>query len=79
MASSLDYEVTLATVANLSVPFFADWCTVHIVKPDGQIERLAVEHRDPAMVAKVRELTVRYPPARTTVFKWRSGPKKVCW
>jgi PAS domain S-box-containing protein len=30
LASSLDYETTLATVAHLVVPFLADWCMVYI-------------------------------------------------
>jgi signal transduction histidine kinase/CheY-like chemotaxis protein/HPt (histidine-containing phosphotransfer) domain-containing protein/PAS domain-containing protein len=30
LASSLDYETTLATVARLVVPFLADWCMVYL-------------------------------------------------
>ena len=43
-ASSLDYQTTLAAVARLAVPRFADWCVVDMAAPDGGIERLAVAH-----------------------------------
>ncbi|MCL1472469.1 PAS domain S-box protein [Argonema antarcticum] len=46
LASSLDYETTLAQLARLSVPYLADWCIVYIIKEDGEIGRLAVAHRD---------------------------------
>ena len=47
LASSLDYNHTLGQVAKLSVPGLADWCTVDVVGPDGEVERLAVAHRGP--------------------------------
>src|SRR4029434_10926752 len=46
-ASSLDYETTLKTVANLSVPDIADWCAVDILDEHGALQRLAVAHVDP--------------------------------
>jgi PAS domain S-box-containing protein len=65
LASSLDYEMTLATVARLAVPYFADWCSVDIVNEDGAISRLAVAHVDPAKIAWAHELQERYPPDPT--------------
>lgn len=47
LASSLDYERTLSSVASLAVQQLADWCAIDIVK-DGQILRVATSHRDPA-------------------------------
>jgi signal transduction histidine kinase len=47
LAGSLDYETTLANVAQLVVPQFADWCAVDIVGEDGDLRRLAVVHKDP--------------------------------
>ena len=38
LASSLDYETTLANVAQLVVPQFADWCAVDVVGEDGGAE-----------------------------------------
>jgi GAF domain-containing protein len=60
LASSLDYETTLARVAQLAVPTFADWCGIDVV--DGtRLNRLAVAHVDPAKVELARSLQDRYP------------------
>ena len=47
LASSLDYETTLANVAQLVVPQFADWCAVDVVERGRHDRRLAVVHRIP--------------------------------
>ena len=60
LASSLDYESTLARVAQLAVPTFADWCAIDLVK-DNRLRRLAVAHVDPAKVEFAHELAQRYP------------------
>ncbi|NYG06566.1 GAF domain-containing protein [Phycicoccus badiiscoriae] len=60
LASSLDYEATLARVAQLAVPTFADWCAIDLLK-DNRLRRLAVAHVDPAKVAFAHELAERYP------------------
>jgi PAS domain S-box-containing protein len=44
LASSLDYDETLGTLARLAVPRLGDWCVIYIVTEDGTIERAAVEH-----------------------------------
>ena len=46
LASSLDYEQTLNTVARLAVPFLADWCTVSMYE-DGNLIAIAAAHVDP--------------------------------
>jgi len=61
LASSLEYERTLANVAALAVPRFADWCTIDMVGEDGSLERLAVAHVDPDKVRLATELGERYP------------------
>ena len=60
LASSLDYEVTLANVARLAVPTFADWCAIDVVD-DGRLRRVAVAHVDPAKVQLAQDLAARYP------------------
>jgi PAS domain S-box-containing protein len=62
LASSLDYNHTLKQVAQLSVPGLADWCTIDMVGPNGEIERLGVAHEDPDKVRWAHELQDRYPP-----------------
>jgi GAF domain-containing protein len=61
LASSLDYDATLAKVARLAVPTFADWCAIDVVR-DGRLDRVAVAHVDPAKVEFALELQRRYPP-----------------
>jgi PAS domain S-box-containing protein len=60
LAESLDYERTLAEVARMAVPAFADWCAIDLVD-DARLHRLAVEHVDPAKVAMAVELEQRFP------------------
>jgi PAS domain S-box-containing protein len=62
LASSLDYETTLANLATLAVPRFADWCAIDMVGDDGSIRRLTVAHVDPEKVRWAHELADRYPP-----------------
>jgi PAS domain S-box-containing protein len=62
LSASLDYELTLASVARLVVPRLADWCSVYITEPDGRLRQLAVAHADPAKMAWAKELAGRYPP-----------------
>ncbi|HEX8160970.1 MAG TPA: ATP-binding protein [Pyrinomonadaceae bacterium] len=58
LASSLDYETTLASVARLAVPYLADWCLIDL--RDGErIERVAVAHEDAAKVEAVWEAVRR--------------------
>ncbi len=61
LVSSLDFKLTLSTVARLSVPEFADWCAVDLFGPEGQIERLSVVHTDPSKVEWAYQLNELYP------------------
>jgi len=60
LGSSLDYERTLADVAQLVVPQIADWCAIDLLR-DGALTRVAIAHADPLKVALARELAERYP------------------
>jgi signal transduction histidine kinase len=73
LASSLDYEETLRTVAWMVVPDFADWCAVDLVVPGGTLRRVTVAHPDPHRVALARRVMERYPPRRDAA----TGPWKV--
>ncbi|HUQ77592.1 MAG TPA: PAS domain S-box protein [Patescibacteria group bacterium] len=61
LASSLDYEETVQAVADLAVPHFSDWCVVHVAGDEGLPQRIAVAHRDPAMVELAIRLQAEYP------------------
>ncbi len=43
------------------MPTIADWCTVHVLDPDGHIQRIAAHHSDPAKVAILHDIERRYP------------------
>jgi len=60
LASSLDYETTLASIARLAVPHIADWCAIYITLEDGTIQQLALTHVDPTKVERAHELQHRY-------------------
>jgi signal transduction histidine kinase/ActR/RegA family two-component response regulator len=63
LVASLDYDVTLATVARLAVPAIADWCAVDILEPSSALpRRAAVAHVDPSKLRFAEELSRRYPP-----------------
>jgi PAS domain S-box-containing protein len=61
LASSLDYEETLAQVARLAVPQLADWCGVMLPDERGFLRSVAVAHVDPAKVQFAEEFSRRYP------------------
>ncbi len=56
LASSLDYETTLASLTRLSTAEFCDWCAVDLVNDDGTIRHLTVTHANPVM----RELALQF-------------------
>lgn len=60
LASSLDYETTLRSVAKLAIPTFADWSAVDLYV-GGRLERVTVEHADPAKVQFAHEYREKYP------------------
>ena len=60
LTSSLDSTSTLQTLARRAVPEIADWCGVHVIEGDGDIQCVAMAHVDPAMEALGRELMARY-------------------
>jgi PAS domain S-box-containing protein len=62
LASSLDYEATLADLARLLVPRLADYCIVDALDEDGGLRQVVISHRDPEREALLREVRRRYPP-----------------
>jgi len=63
LASSLDYNKTLKTVAQLAVPRIADWTAIHLIE-DGVLRTVEVAHSDPAKLTSVRRLQENYSPRR---------------
>ncbi|WP_395659834.1 SpoIIE family protein phosphatase [Nocardioides sp.] len=61
LSGELDYETTLAAVAEAAVPWFADWCAIGVVDDD-RLRTIAVAHADPGIAPLVEEVQTRYPP-----------------
>ena len=61
LGSSLDMDELLQGVARLAVPEVADWCTMDVIRPDGEVARVALEHADPDLLARSRELERALP------------------
>ncbi len=79
-ATSLEPREILSSLAELSVPYFADWCAIDVLQDSGQIERVALAHVDPAHAAMVTELRQRYENARTPMsptFVIRTGEPSI--
>jgi len=56
LSTSLDYGATLARVARLTIPEFADCCLVDVLGEDGCLRQLAVAHANPEREPLLREL-----------------------
>ena len=64
-ATSVEPRQILASLAEMSVPYFADWCAVDMTQDTGQTERIALRHVDPAKEPLVAELRQRHENPRT--------------
>ena len=62
LASTLDYERTLESVAHLAVGELAEWCGVDLVQAGGGVRQVVVAHVDEEKVKWAKELNKRYPP-----------------
>ncbi|HUH80880.1 MAG TPA: SpoIIE family protein phosphatase [Solirubrobacteraceae bacterium] len=62
LASSMDYAETLQRIAQLAAGELADWCAVDVLGARGQLERVAVHHRDPDRLALAEQIDRRYRP-----------------
>lgn len=56
LASSLNYEDTLKSIARLIVGQLAEWCIVDMVEEGAQAHRLTVAHADPAKASMCEQL-----------------------
>lgn len=62
LASSLDYETTLKTIARLAVPTLADYVTIDMRVDGGGIRRVETAHVDAEKERIAWEIARRYPP-----------------
>jgi PAS domain S-box-containing protein len=78
LAATLDVDESLDRLTHLVVPLLADWCTVHLLAPDGTVQRVAGTHRDAEKEALLRRLEALQPTGlsdrSTTASVLRGGP-----
>jgi signal transduction histidine kinase len=60
LASSLDYQTNLMSVAKLAVNRLADWCAVDVVDNNNEFHRVALVHRDSARNDWAREFQKKF-------------------
>ena len=61
LASSLDYDQTLANVGQLAVRELADWCIIEIVEADERLKRVKVVSADPdnaALATRIERVAI---------------------
>jgi PAS domain S-box-containing protein len=63
LASSLNYDKVLESLAKLIVPSLADWCAIEMVEGETTTQ-VTIAHSDPLKVAWARELRLKHPPDR---------------
>jgi PAS domain S-box-containing protein len=59
---TLDYERTLAAIAEMAVPTFAGQVVIDVLDDDGSVRCVGAAHADPEKSQYVRDLRRRYPP-----------------
>jgi K+-sensing histidine kinase KdpD len=71
LANSLDYDVTLQSVAHQAVPALADVCVIGRGGQDGRLTPVAAVHVDATMEERLRDLAVR-SGARSPALAYRA-------
>lgn len=61
LASSLDREEILRSLAHLAVPTLGDWCTVDEATPEGKVRQVATVHLNPERLAQGLAFREKYP------------------
>ena len=59
---TLDFELTLASIAEMAVPTFAGQVVIDLLEDDGSVRCVAAAHSDPQKSDYLRDLRRRYPP-----------------
>jgi PAS domain S-box-containing protein len=66
LVASLDWERTLAAIAELAVPALAGYLVIDLLDDDDELHWVVAVHADPEKTELVRELRGRYPPTLST-------------
>jgi PAS domain S-box-containing protein len=66
LVASLDWERTLAAVADLAVPALAGYLVIDLLDEEDELHWVVAVHADPEKTDLVRDLRKRYPPTLST-------------
>ena len=66
LVTSLDWERTLAAIAELAVPKLAGYLVIDLIDEDDELHWVIAVHADPEKTQLVRELRGQYPPTLAT-------------
>jgi signal transduction histidine kinase len=66
LVASLDWERTLAAIAELAVPTLAGYLVIDLLDEDDELHWVVAVHADPEKTELVRELRGQYPPTLST-------------
>jgi PAS domain S-box-containing protein len=66
LVASLDWERTLAAIAELAVPALAGYLVIDLLDEEDELHWVVAVHADPEKTELVRELRSQYPPTRST-------------
>ncbi|MBA2685999.1 MAG: PAS domain-containing protein [Gemmatimonadaceae bacterium] len=61
LATSVDTDAAMRSVAELAVPRLGDWCTIDLLDASGSLRRIATVHSEPAKLAIADEFNRRFP------------------
>ncbi|HEX5800786.1 MAG TPA: PAS domain-containing protein [Gaiellaceae bacterium] len=64
LATSLDFEQTLARLGDVIVPALADYCIVDLVEEGAPLRQAVLRHVDPEKQELLRAIRTEYPPDR---------------
>jgi signal transduction histidine kinase/GAF domain-containing protein len=66
LVASLDWERTLAAIAELAVPTLAGYLVIDLIDEEDELHWVVAVHADPEKTELVRNLRGSYPPTRST-------------
>jgi PAS domain S-box-containing protein len=66
LVATLDWERTLAAIADLAVPALAGYLVIDLLDEDDELHWVVAVHADPEKTELVRELRGQYPPTLST-------------
>jgi PAS domain S-box-containing protein len=66
LVASLEWEQTLAAIAELAVPALAGYLVIDLLDEEDELHWVVAVHADPDKTELVRELRVSYPPTLST-------------